>query len=68
MKRHVKNYLEEHGYGIQDVIMCEDISDGCEGVAVDIHHIVPKSLGGTDEEDNLVAVCRACHQKRHGLQ
>ena len=26
-----------------------------------VHHIVPKSKGGTDEDDNLVTLCDRCH-------
>lgn len=61
MKRHVKNYLKATGYGIQDVILCER----CAFVAVDIHHIKYKSQGGSDEYENLIALCRDCHIKAH---
>lgn len=27
----------------------------------DIHHIVAKAKGGTDQPDNLELVCKACH-------
>lgn len=27
------------------------------------HHIVPKSIGGTDYEDNLITLCNSCHRK-----
>lgn len=27
-------------------------------------HLVPRSLGGTLQDGNLVAACRACNQKR----
>ena len=67
MKKHVKNYLKAHNKGIQDVILCEDRNDGCKNVAVWIHHIVFKSQGGSDEADNLVALCLVCHGKRHNL-
>ena len=30
-----------------------------------LHHIVPKSLGGTDDEDNLVPLCFDDHEKIH---
>jgi hypothetical protein len=30
------------------------------------HHLVPRSRGGTDDETNLVTLCRACHGKAHG--
>jgi 5-methylcytosine-specific restriction endonuclease McrA len=62
MKRHVKNYLKAHGYGEQDIIPCEE----CGGVAVDIHHKKFKSQGGTDDVENLIALCRKCHDRAHG--
>ncbi len=33
--------------------------------AVTQHHILPKSLGGTDDESNLAWVCHECHEKIH---
>ena len=29
------------------------------------HHIIPKNVGGEDELNNLVALCRKCHKKVH---
>jgi ATP-dependent DNA helicase RecQ len=31
----------------------------------DIHHVLPKSMGGTDELSNLVALCDGCHAAHH---
>ena len=31
------------------------------------HHIIFKSQGGSDTEDNLITLCRYCHGKRHGI-
>lgn len=30
-----------------------------------IHHVLPKTLGGIDENTNLVHVCEACHSLLH---
>lgn len=32
---------------------------------VQIHHIVPKELGGDDSEDNLIVICLNCHSEAH---
>lgn len=32
-----------------------------------IHHIVPRQVGGEDFEDNLVLLCRNCHGLAHSL-
>lgn len=61
MKKHIKNYLDFFDYTISDVILCEC----CSCVAVDIHHIKFKSRGGSDQIDNLIALCRNCHELSH---
>ena len=55
--------MKHYKYGEQDIILCEK----CGGVAVDIHHIKLKSQGGTDDVENLIALCRPCHNIEHGL-
>lgn len=37
-----------------------------EIAALDIHHIVPRSKGGSNEPANLVLVCKNCHARIHG--
>ena len=46
---------------------CEVIKYGtrCGSPAVDIHHIIAKGRGGTDDIGNLIAVCRLCHHEIH---
>jgi 5-methylcytosine-specific restriction protein A len=29
----------------------------------DVHHIVPVRLGGTNDRENLRAICRSCHAR-----
>jgi 5-methylcytosine-specific restriction endonuclease McrA len=38
------------------------IPDVCQGAAVDGHHLLPRSQGGTDTQENCAALCRACHE------
>ena len=62
MVKYKKIYMDYHGYGIDDTILCEN----CGGVAVDIHHIEPRGMGGNPKKDtigNLIALCRPCHEK-----
>ena len=62
MKKHTKVYLNHHGYSVADIIFCE----ACGAVAVDIHHIEPRGMGGSPSKDvpeNLIALCRDCHGK-----
>lgn len=30
---------------------------------LDVHHIIPRSLGGKNEKENLITVCRKCHDE-----
>ena len=48
------------GYDTTDFIPCEI----CGAKAVDIHHIEARGMGGSKQADtieNLMAVCRQCH-------
>ncbi len=38
---------------------------GCSRAAAHVHHIIPRSAGGTDDEWNLVSLCAAHHL--HGV-
>lgn len=51
---------EFHAY-INDYGMAVPIDDG----QLEVHHVLPVSLGGGDEQQNLVTLCCACHRKRH---
>jgi hypothetical protein len=62
MKKHTKVYLDAMKYDVTDFIPCEI----CEDRAVDIHHIEARGMGGSRNADvieNLMAVCRSCHEK-----
>jgi len=64
MKKHTKIYLKENGYTTADIIMCE--IPGCGQVAVDIHHIDARGMGGDKSKDvneNLIALCRKNHDE-----
>jgi 5-methylcytosine-specific restriction endonuclease McrA len=60
MQKHTITYFKHFGLGIDDVIQCEN----CGSVAVDIHHIEGRGKG-KDVIDNLIALCRDCHNKAH---
>jgi len=62
MKNHTKVYFKYFGYSGQEFIACEC----CGARAVDIHHIESRGMGGSKQKDiieNLMAVCRSCHEK-----
>jgi hypothetical protein len=43
--------------------MQEEVS----GVPLTIEHVIPRSKGGTDEDDNLWLSCRLCNEKKGSL-
>jgi predicted HNH restriction endonuclease len=64
MIKYKKVYLDYFGYDKGDYIACEV----CGAPSVDIHHLQPKGMGGSKTKDyieNLIAVCRDCHNKCH---
>ena len=36
----------------------------CGGVATEVDHIIPRVLGGDDNEDNLTAACMPCNRSK----
>jgi len=37
------------------------------GENVELHHIIFRRIGGTNEPDNLIPLCDSCHKKFHSL-
>lgn len=47
--------------------LCEDcieMGNVPPGRSEEVHHIKPKSQGGSDHFDNLRALCKSCHSRR----
>lgn len=36
-----------------------------DGEPAEVHHKTPVEAGGTNEPDNLITLCRDCHNERH---
>lgn len=62
---YITNYMKHYNIGEQDIVLCKAKSEECLGVAVDLHHIVFKSQGGKDNVENLIPICRNCHNLAH---
>ncbi len=66
----------ERGYGhewtkTRAVILARDkhlcqpcLATGRPTTAQAVDHITPKAQGGTDDHDNLQAICHACHARK----
>lgn len=37
-------------------------------IATEVDHRVPKSQGGTDDDDNLQSICKPCHKTKTGSE
>ena len=67
LKNYKKLFSDYWGYCESDIPLCW----GCfKEPAVDIHHLVQKSMGGVKNNrlnriDNLFPVCRSCHTIAH---
>jgi predicted HNH restriction endonuclease len=59
---HKETYKKHFKLSPDDVVLCEV----CGKEAVDIHHILFKSQGGTNDIENLIGLCRCCHDAAHG--
>ena len=66
MVNHKKVYCTFFNLDISDHILCTS----CGQVAVDIHHIIPRGMVGSEKDyiENLVALCRKCHDKAESNQ
>ena len=70
----------ERGYGytwqkIRKLVMLRDgglcqscLANGIVREATEVDHILPKAKGGTDEDHNLQAICKSCHQDKTALE
>lgn len=51
--------LERDGY------RCRECGAACRREDADVHHLVARSLGGSDDPSNLVTLCDGCHAAFH---
>lgn len=46
--------------------LCEKcLEEGRVALTEEVHHILPVSRGGTHDPENLMSLCRSCHNKLH---
>jgi 5-methylcytosine-specific restriction endonuclease McrA len=56
-KKRVSEIMERDGHRCR-------ICGTNQGLA-DVHHIIKRSQGGGDDADNLMTLCRRCHNAKH---
>jgi len=61
MKKYKQIYKDHYSLSETENNLCES----CGVVAVDIHHLLFRSHQGKDNIENLIGLCRACHNKAH---
>lgn len=79
-KRRVEQYKEQdarrgsaasRGYGkewreLRDIFLAaHPRCVGCGAPATVAHHRILKDAGGDDSENNLIALCKSCHERGH---
>lgn len=76
----VRGNRHERGYGtawtkrrarvlLRDCGLCQVCRRlGRVTVATEVDHRIPKSQGGDDRDDNLQAICSACHKSKTGSE
>ncbi len=45
----------------RDNFTCRNPECGCRNLRVQAHHLHPRSMGGGDELENGITVCKCCH-------
>lgn len=49
----------------RDGYQCRECGVLCWREDADVHHLIPRSLGGSDDPSNLVTLCDGCHAAFH---
>lgn len=63
-----KNYSFENTKAMvlnRDSYICQCCKGKRKDSKLEVHHIVFRSQGGSDEEENLITLCHTCHKELH---
>lgn len=44
---------------------CVECHESLQPHAIHVHHLIPRSAGGKDVQENLVSLCEGCHAGKH---
>jgi hypothetical protein len=50
----------------RDNYTCQNCNGKSKDTRLEVHHIIFRSNGGSDEQENLMTLCKCCHDKVHG--
>jgi len=50
---------------IRDNYICQNCKGKTKDSKLEVHHIIFRRDGGSDEHDNLITLCKTCHDKLH---
>lgn len=65
-RRYGRTWKRIHDRYIHLHPLCEEcLKEKKATPAEQVHHILPLSEGGSNREDNLMALCKSCHSKIH---
>jgi len=56
----IKSYVR-----FRDNYICQICKKKIANIRNEVHHIIPKSKGGSNRPDNLILLCQDCHKKVH---
>jgi len=56
----IKSYIRS-----RDNYTCQICNKNVGNIRNEVHHIIPKSKGGSNRPDNLILLCPDCHKKVH---
>lgn len=63
-------YVQRHRARLRAIVFARE-QHHCQGCGtgsldLELHHRIPEHLGGPNHPDNLLALCRSCHDRAHG--
>jgi predicted nucleic acid-binding Zn ribbon protein len=64
-KKEIVSNIDREYYLERDNFVCQCCLSKFAMGKLDCHHILWLMLGGTDNDDNIVVLCRQCHHKQH---
>ena len=68
-KRYGRSWKKIRERYVQLHPFCEEcMKHGALVMTEQVHHIVPLAEGGTNDESNLMSLCKSCHSRIHAIR